>query len=246
MRLRHAVLPTPSISFRLPRKSHEIISFTNHHPLTLLESYRFKSSAGRGYSRHSLSAKSLPFNLFADPHPLNPVVSIFYKNTVGKGYAHRSLSPKLFPCHTSENSPVSPAIATDPKTPLCKSRICHTSETPGGCLSFQPACPAFSGRAAKVNSRHAIVSGPFLYFTIPFSSYSCALFCTISRSAKTQLLSFQTIPYSLPKKPEWGRYEPTISAARLFQLQSPGCKWHAANPHALWVQERTDGSEVRE
>ena len=39
--------------------------------------------------------------------------------------------PKFFPCHTSENSPVSPGIATDPKTPFSKSCICHTSEPPG-------------------------------------------------------------------------------------------------------------------
>jgi len=39
---------------------------------------------------------------------------------------------KSFHCHTSENSTVSPAIATDPKTPPCKSFACHTSETPRG------------------------------------------------------------------------------------------------------------------
>ena len=38
--------------------------------------------------------------------------------------------PKFFPCHTSENSPVSPGIAADPKTPFSKSCICHTSEPP--------------------------------------------------------------------------------------------------------------------
>ena len=43
-----------------------------------------------------------------------------------------SVSCKSFPCHTSENSPVSPAIATDPKTPSRKSFDCHTSETPPG------------------------------------------------------------------------------------------------------------------
>src|SRR5467141_647649 len=40
--------------------------------------------------------------------------------------------PKFFPCHTSENSAVSPGIATDPKTPFSKSCICHTSEPPVG------------------------------------------------------------------------------------------------------------------
>src|SRR5260370_189389 len=39
-------------------------------------------------------------------------------------------SPKSFSCHRSENSPVSPTIATLPRTHLSKSSICHTSETP--------------------------------------------------------------------------------------------------------------------
>src|SRR6266699_4834531 len=45
-----------------------------------------------------------------------------------------------FACHTSENSPVSPAIATDPKTPPNNPCICHTSETPPGSFpSFDSA-----------------------------------------------------------------------------------------------------------
>ena len=43
-----------------------------------------------------------------------------------------SPSSNSFPCHTSENSPVSPIIATDAKTYLSKSCTCHTSETPRG------------------------------------------------------------------------------------------------------------------
>ena len=43
---------------------------------------------------------------------------------------------KSFHCHTSENSTVSPAIATDPKTPPCKSFPCHTCETPRGLHSY--------------------------------------------------------------------------------------------------------------
>ncbi len=46
--------------------------------------------------------------------------------------------PKSFPCHTSENSPVSPIIATDPKTHLSKSCICHTSEIPPGVALASP------------------------------------------------------------------------------------------------------------
>ena len=45
---RQAVLLAPPISLRLPHNSHGIISFAATHPLTLLESYRSKNSAGRG------------------------------------------------------------------------------------------------------------------------------------------------------------------------------------------------------
>jgi hypothetical protein len=51
-------------------------------------------------------------------------------------------APKSFPCHRSENSPVSPTIATDPKTRVSKSSACHTSETPRGLLS--PSAYSFS------------------------------------------------------------------------------------------------------
>src|SRR5260370_31079692 len=39
-------------------------------------------------------------------------------------------SPNSFPCHTSENSPVSPSIATLLKSPVSNPCVCHTSETP--------------------------------------------------------------------------------------------------------------------
>ncbi len=101
------------------------------------------------------SHKSHGINLFADPHPLTPVASIFYKNIGGWEY---SLSPKSFPCHTSENSPVSPTIATDPKTHVSNPSICHTSETPpGGSTHFdQSTCSAFSCRATKANSSRSL------------------------------------------------------------------------------------------
>ncbi len=102
------------------------------------------------------SSKSLPFNSFADRHPLNPVASIFYKNIGGRGYSWRSSSPKSFPCHTSENSPVTPTIATDPKTHFLSpafathprppresppSRI-HTAQPHLGAFSPAPSRPA--------------------------------------------------------------------------------------------------------
>src|SRR5712692_7589203 len=42
------------------------------------------------------------------------------------------LFPNSFPCHRSENSPVSPIIATLPKTGVSNPCVCHTSETPRG------------------------------------------------------------------------------------------------------------------
>src|SRR6266446_9952304 len=90
---------------------------------------------------HSLLPNSFQLNLFADPHPLNLYATIFYKNIRGRWYSRRSPSPKSFPCHTSENSPVSPIIATLPKTSVSNPCVCHTSETPGGWLlsTFKPA-----------------------------------------------------------------------------------------------------------
>src|SRR5260370_7047040 len=41
-------------------------------------------------------------------------------------------SPSFFPCHTSENSPVSLTIATLPKTRVSNPCVCHTYNTPPG------------------------------------------------------------------------------------------------------------------
>jgi hypothetical protein len=48
----------------------------------------------------------------------------------------RDLSGDLSPLAATlpGNYLLSPSTATDPKTPLCKSFACHTSETPRGCL----------------------------------------------------------------------------------------------------------------
>src|SRR6266478_3230466 len=46
-----------------------------------------------------------------------------------------------FPCHTSENSPVSPSIATLPKTPVSNPCVCHTCETPRGWGSLLTLAP---------------------------------------------------------------------------------------------------------
>ncbi len=125
---RFVLLPAVPLSFHhrhsQPSKSHQIISFADPHPLTLLESYRFKNMAGRGHSRRSDLRKFQPANF---PHP-----------------------PKSFPYHTSENSPVSPTIATLPKTGVSNPCVCHTSETPRGVSSV--AHPRGAGRQRSLRS----------------------------------------------------------------------------------------------
>src|SRR6266851_483683 len=87
---------------------------------------------------------------------------------------------------------------------------------------------------------------PYPLHLIPFLFIPLRTLLHFFALAQNSTLLFSSGSALFAKKPEWGCYEPNISAARLFRLQSPGCKWHAANPNALWVQERTGGSEVRE
>jgi hypothetical protein len=87
-----------------------------------------------------------PYLVFAKFHPRRTLVSFFpltpnpdSLSPKSSPYLVTSLPPyflffsKSFPCHTSENSPVSPTIATLPKTAVSKPSVCHTSEPPGGC-----------------------------------------------------------------------------------------------------------------
>jgi len=91
-----------------------------------------------------------------NPYPLE---SHRFKSSAGY---RRSPSPKSFPCHTSENSPISPATATDPKTPISNPCVCHTSETPRGechkLLTRNPTrdLPAAAGRRVLVASPDCI------------------------------------------------------------------------------------------
>jgi len=94
------------VSTRLVPNSHGIISFTDPHPLNSVVSYRYKIMGGEA----TISLRSFDFQLSTiNLVPLNS-----------------------FTCHTSENSPVSPAIATLPKTRVSNPCVCHTySTTPG-------------------------------------------------------------------------------------------------------------------
>src|SRR5712691_6845749 len=88
---------------------------------------------------------------------------------------------KFFPCHTSENSSVSPVTATDPKMPSRKPFACHTSETPrAGFSTCQPSTFQHSNDTSIY---------PLSFHILP---HSLALFWTFLRSRKIQLFSFQT------------------------------------------------------
>src|SRR3989449_11145816 len=103
-----------------------------------------------------------------------------------------------FACHRSNNSPVSPAIATDPKTHVSNPCICHTSETPGD-LSFWfnrlvttcrfnfRSLPFMTLHGPQFTGQGPLSRIPFLFIFFPplshnshclsaFPSISCALF----------------------------------------------------------------------
>src|SRR5260370_31522419 len=98
-----------------------------------------------------------------------------FKNTQRKECSRRSRSPKSFPWHRSKNSPVSPAIATDPRTARSNPCVCHTSETPRG---YSQALQRFLNLS-------------------PLFSNSSALFCAVLQKHETQLLSFHRLPHPL-------------------------------------------------
>jgi hypothetical protein len=144
--------------------------------------------------------KSLPFNLFADPHLLNPYATIFYKNNAGRGCASEScptsscsyaLFANSLPCHTSENSSVSPIIATDPKTPSRKSFLCHTSKTPWGSFRSQPSkIPVL--RTAIFKSLPLYFLASLLHFSRPIAPQS--LWCNNLQRRETSSPSGETTP----------------------------------------------------
>jgi hypothetical protein len=138
------------------------------------------------------------------------------------------ISCNSFPCHTSENLPVSPAIATDPKTHVSNPCVCHTSDPPGA-LSTSKASTFQSSmlRSASMPSTFSPFAlctsspAPISFISNHFRTLSCPeqtrgvrgptsisfvfrLFRTLLRSQKSQLLCIQSFPHSLPKTPGVG------------------------------------------
>src|SRR5438874_12708399 len=76
---------------------------------------------------------------------------------------------KPFICHRSENSPVSPLLATLPKSLSCKSFVCHTSDTPrGASVCFSPLSPrhSVSARSSFPFPILGTLSGSFSSWTV--------------------------------------------------------------------------------
>src|SRR5207248_3742194 len=87
---------------------------------------------------------------------------------------------KSFSCHRSENSPVSPLLATLPKIAVCKSFVCHTSDTPGGLQLVSRLFPPRHSVSARSSSLLLLSKSPLatfvriyvLYFLCPLSRHS--------------------------------------------------------------------------
>ena len=137
--------------------------------------------------------------------------------------------PKSFPCHRSENSPVSPAVATLPKTPVSNPCVCHTSETPLGEVSYEPT-------GSPSSSLRPIPLSPYPTFLLShFFSHSCALFCTHEKLKSFVFNRFRTL---CQKPPGVGEGVFLFRPRRKPSLLLPGKEVYPRDrqePGLLWV-----------
>ena len=135
------------------------------------------------------SPSMLYFRVFANRQPRKSPDSF-----LGLSPIPRPRFANSFACHRSKNSPVSPAIATDPKTHVSNPCTCHTSEIPGD-------LPFWFNRLVTT-CRFNFRSLPFMghssrgtvHFPVsPFFSDSSALFPT---TAIAYLLFIQSVAHS--------------------------------------------------
>jgi hypothetical protein len=105
-------------------------------PLQLPSSEKMPRTAAPQFRLSPYLITSLPpYVLLSNEHPIRMRVPTWSGPSGVEGSLFR---PKPFRCHTSEISPASPVIATDPKTPSRKSFPCHTCETPRGVVRNIP------------------------------------------------------------------------------------------------------------
>src|SRR6184192_2630898 len=85
---------------------------------------------------------------------------------------------KSFSCHRSENSPVSPLLATLPKIAVCKSFVCHTSDTPRGLQLVSRLFPPRHSVSARSSSLLLLSKSPLATFVRIYVLY---FLCLLSR-----------------------------------------------------------------
>jgi hypothetical protein len=155
-----------------PSKSRLIISFANPHPLTLLESYRFKNMVGRGHSLRSDLRKFRRANVPHSPKPLPYLVTSLspcFLLLKPFPYLVTSLLPcflllKSFSCNTYE----SPRKCCKQKTyGLAKPFRCNTYKKHGGGDAPVPHIPSNSHSGTH----------PFLYILFSFQPLAGTPFC---------------------------------------------------------------------
>ncbi len=143
-------------------------------------------------------------------HAMPGLTSVFYP-----------LAGNFFRCHRSENSPVSPAIATLPKTPSRKSFPCHTSETPGGhsqastipaLLFFSPCqlCARRLPRPSRGVLCDLCVESFFLFRPSTFN-------CRLSTASRLSAYLFAVTGHGTRDTEHWSRIVPS----RLLHLPLP-------------------------
>ncbi len=161
--------------------------------------------------------------------PANPFRCNTYKNTGGASLGLNiptfqpstfqrlwlTLSP-IFRTLFQVPYPVSPLLATLTKTAgVCTNNSHYGTHPPPFSISYPllstayemsilqllsfhiPACNGCMGRLRTFQPSN--VQRANCFFTYPFFSIRCALFCSFLHSRKTQLYSFQAIPHSLQK-----------------------------------------------
>src|SRR6184192_1509386 len=104
-------------------------------------------------------------------------------------------------CHTSENSPVTPIIATDPKTPSRKSCVCHTCD---------PLPPSIS-------SPSPLPSLATSHSPLPRGCKFAPLFSSSCRMLPPQPFSFHVFAWL----PGGGRGQAQKPAPAMFSFKNP-------------------------
>ncbi len=190
MRPRHAVLPTPSVSLR-PVLSRSRTPITRQTPL--IASFVFKVLRTPSFSVSRKSCRCRSCENCRGVYQQFPFWNSILANQGIHSAIPYPLSPNSRICHTSENSPVSPAIATDPKMHLSKSCICHTSDIPpGGGIGLSDARTSTS---ASVPTVPPAINYPLYFQTL---AHSFAL-------TKTSTLLFSIASALFAKNhPGWG------------------------------------------